>query len=339
MEVSELKNKDGLGIYASYCSVKEAKRTGLIPEEFKDVIKDRCACGSEFMVKNNLKNIRCCDPRCPLKLANSMAEMFTRFGVKGLKVGTCKKIVKWAMDTNFFKIPAHTEILNLREGTSESTSLSWLLGLKYYDLIEGIDVIRNSKLSFAEMVSNIAIPNFDGKSIKVLADLNNTQDLLDLVYKDSGRNLLKYFTDRGVQSIELIYSLLDNVDTIQECEKNLVSPLRSSGLLKMNIAISGSLSIEGRKISRDDFTHLCNNLCCIEGMQVLSITVGKAFQSADFFVIDNMSSSKTCQAALSRQSMSDSKIIFTAEEFVGMLLKEGEKWKNQIQEAKAKMKS
>ena len=331
MEFSELKNRDVDNVYAEYVSVKDAKQFGLIPESFKDSIPNYCECGSEFIIKTSLKNIKCCDPGCKFKVAYSMAEMFTRFGVQGLKEGTCLKIVEWGIANRIFKIPSHTEILNLRDDDA-TRSLVGVLGVKYSELLLAIDIIRGSSMSYGEMVSKLAIPNFDGKIVEILSDVNSTEELLNLNKENPREGIKRYLVDHGVYSINLIDSFLDSLPIIYECEKNLTGSLRMNGIVTINIAISGALSVQGRRLSRDAFVELANKAGKVHGIQIFSITVGKAFQSASYFVIDSMSSSKTCQAALYRQSQSSEKIIFSGDEFIQLILKEAEVWKQKIEE-------
>ena len=331
MDFKEIISGDVDGVYAEYVSVEDAKKSGLIPPSFVDSIPNRCDCGSEFIIKNSLKNIKCCDPKCKFKIAYSMAEMFTRFGIQGLKEGTCLKIVEWGFANNFFKIPAHTEILNLRDDDS-SRSLAGVIGVKYSELLLAVDIIRGSSMSYGEMVSKLAIPNFDGKIVQILSDVNSTQDLLFLNKENPREGVKEYLIKHGVYSLPLIHSFIESLDVIYECEKNLTGSLRMNGIVTINIAISGSLSVQGRKLSRDNFITLANEAGKVCGVQIFSVTVGKAFQSASYFVIDEMSASKTCQAASFRQSQSSEKIIFTGDEFIQLIVKEARKWEQKIKE-------
>ena len=102
---------DKYGAFYQYVTIRDAKEMGIIPKQYEEVFPDFCECGSENIIKKSLTQAMCCDPRCKVKLAYALSEMFSRFGVKGVGDETCKKMIYGIYDK--LKYKSHLEVFLL----------------------------------------------------------------------------------------------------------------------------------------------------------------------------------------------------------------------------------
>ena len=73
-----------------YVKVSEAKTITLeelggeliIPSEFHDVFRDKCSCGSDFIISTTRRSMMCSNPFCYRKLAYQSVKMFSEFQIK-----------------------------------------------------------------------------------------------------------------------------------------------------------------------------------------------------------------------------------------------------------------
>ena len=84
----------GIHAFADWESVADAKEIGHIPEQFHDLVPDKCECGSEMIVTLNQKQIQCCDPYCYIKAGIALSEMITSFQIKNFGDASGIKIYK-----------------------------------------------------------------------------------------------------------------------------------------------------------------------------------------------------------------------------------------------------
>ncbi len=153
MTLEELRERDYWGAFDEWISVKEAKDIGNIPEDYHYLLRDYCECGSERMIKKNNKSWTCVDPKCPIKMAKSMVEIFNRFGIKEIGYKSCLNA-------------------ELKE---------WEFGESLKDKYETALIrIRSERLTLTELISLIALPEIRGKASMLVGDFKNLQDIITI---------------------------------------------------------------------------------------------------------------------------------------------------------------
>lgn len=309
MDFIEVKRQDKLNVYAEFLSVSDAFDSGVIPKSYRGLVPERCECGSENIVKSNRKILRCCDPKCAIKMSFALAEMLNNLGIQGLKQKTCKKLVDYCLKNNLFEVPTYTEIVKV----SRAEDLSFLIGSSWYNLVNGLNVITKKPVTFPEMVSYLAIPKYDSSTIKLLSGFNSIVDLVKAL-KEEGE--LMFFFSRGVKDLEKIKYLIDNLTTILQFELAMQVPLLKQGNQVRQIAVTGSVSVDGISVSRNEFANYCNQIGSVGNVQLFNVNICKAFNSVEYVIADHPSSSRTYLEGLQRG------IVITAQEYVDRLREE-----------------
>lgn len=87
-----LKLDEKFSAFKDWMTVFQAKKEGIIPTNFHEYFEDDCQCGSENIINRDLTQLMCCNPKCKIKQGFALAEMFHRFGIKGLGSATCSSI-------------------------------------------------------------------------------------------------------------------------------------------------------------------------------------------------------------------------------------------------------
>ena len=147
MEFIDLKKIDKFGAFNKFKSVEEAKRVEWIPKEYHNIFPQKCECGSEMIINEELTQLQCCNPRCYIKLGWMLYEMFSRFGCKNVGPATCKSVMKELIKKKQLKYSSHIEVLSLNPA-HYPLSVS---GAKSYDFERAIVTILSSKLTLAQI--------------------------------------------------------------------------------------------------------------------------------------------------------------------------------------------
>ena len=309
--------KDIYGVYLGYRTVENAVVSGIIPEEFADVFKRsyKCKCGSDMIISNNLKNIKCCNANCYIKIGHSMAYMFQKNGIKNLGPETCIKIAKICIDNKWFKYATHTEIFN----PDILSNMQYILGdSAYYNLVSAVDKILTTRWTFAKAVSTLGIPTLDSSAEDILDDFNSITDLYQM-YKDG--KLQDYLANKGVRDPEKMYNLVNGFGTILHLQKNMKVPFTRKGVFTRKICITGSVSVDGQYMTRNQFVEYLNTLGEVNGVQLFNVRLSTAYNQVDCVIADRPS--HTTKYLRGKELG----ILCSAQEYVDELREEVNKWK------------
>lgn len=316
MNYEEFKEWDIFNAYKEYVPVSFAKEIGYIADDIQEFIPDKCKCGSDNIIKPSLQSMMCCNPYCEIKMAESMAEMFSRFGIKQLGVKTCMTFVKYGLSSGLFKIPSHVEILNIDQSVLNIATF----GAKGYLLVDAINTIKTTPLTFSDLIKKMALPYFDSKCDEIFKGINSIKDLMG--YLKSGKDFKKFFYDRGVYSDAVLESFMKNLNAIISFEASYNRPCLPTSVRQRHICITGRISLNGYTITKADFIRECNLLLNYNGVQLVTIVLNKAIVSTQYLIADYVSSSSQYCTAKSRERMEGRKIIMTAQEYYNMLKEE-----------------
>lgn len=321
MNYEEFKKWDEFGVYSDYISVELAEQTEEIPRPFIGIFSKTCKCGSDMLIKidnsgkSHLKSIMCCNNNCRIKIAHSMSDMFTNFSIKGLGYETCQKITDYCLNQELFTIPSHTEIMNIQE----DSPLQYILGAKWFDLYQAVTYIRESPMTFPQMLSRICIPFFDKDSERIFSEIKSVEELVNI---EKTWTIRRYLDVNGVHDEKALKSLIDHLMDIYTFEESLIYGLKKPGLELKEIAVTGSVKVNGVKFSRPQFIDYCSAIGNCNGVQLFTVKDCKAFKSVSYTVADEASSSPTYTAGVERQKHMDRKFLVTAQEYVEILKEE-----------------
>lgn len=301
---------DHYGAYEEWLSVAEAKASGLIPERFIEYFPNECECGSENMIKNNLRQVTCCDPKCYLKEACCLSEFLTRSNVSGFGEATCATILekfrakdKRAVEQGaptLFKTGSFLDIFDVPES-------DWPLDVGS-DLSHKFAVanesLRSDNITFPELISRLGINSIGGNALKLFNGISSSRQLMSEIEKSGGVKLFCY--SRGAYAPDLINNLYESLIDIANAERLFHKSMRVAGLMGVDICITGSNALNGVSLTKNELVQVLNDASVGEsGQQYFEFHMCSALKSASFILYTVPSSSSKFNAGLARGNIED----------------------------------
>lgn len=308
---------DEYGAFSDFVTVAEAKKIGLIPSEYVSYFPDYCECGSENIITRDLQQPQCCNPRCLIKQGYSLSEMFNRFQCKGLGPARCTEIVKQLSPQ--FQYNSYIEILDF---SWDMLPLQLKQQAYSYDLLNSISKIKQSVMTFPQMVRNLAIPALGDKAVFLLDGINSFTEM-EKKFRSCG-GLSSFCLQKGIQDKMFLFWFRQYALDIAIAEKLLQNSLRKSGLLKIEVCITGFLYLHGKRITKEKFLEICNNSSVVNNVQLFEVVQNKAMMHASHIIADSPSRSAKYLAGLERGEEIDidgevRSVLMTSNEFLNFL--------------------
>lgn len=254
---------DKYGAFQNFISVSDAKAVGMIPTAFHSYFPDMCECGSERIISVNLRQMQCTDPRCPIKQALALSNLFANFGCKGVGEMICKQAYEEVTQTNkkriengedpILKTNSYLEILNLER---KVYSIEFLGSVAGDTFLRYIDFIKTKKLTFPEMISKLGLPELETSAIKLFANVNSFQEFREAVIAEGG--VSSYCENRGFHDPMKKYWLFVSLEDIYIASLLFAEAIRTVGLQDEQICITGSIYPNGSRMTKKDFIEYCN---------------------------------------------------------------------------------
>lgn len=328
-ELQELDDK--YFAFSSFLTVKEAKNLELIPKDYWDYFPDNCECGSENIITSSLQQPQCCNPKCYIKQGYALSELLTRFKCKGLGPARCIEIIKELSPK--FEYDSYVEVLNF-----EYDDLPFSLAQKAYslDLIDSIHRIKDEKITFPILMSNLAIPTLGDKALKLFHGINSFSNFVDELKKYGG--LPNFCSKRGVRDTMVLFWIKQSIVDMWLADTIMHSNLRMEGIVRLEICITGFLHLDGKRITKDAFVKLCNDMMVNkDGVQLFEIVQNTAKVGAVHIIADSPSNSAKYLAGLRRGEEIDidgvkRKVLMSSAEFINYLKELKAKWEQKQQE-------
>lgn len=265
MTFKEMIEDDKENAFYDWISVREAKELEIIPKEFHEYFSDTCSCDSENIIKTSRTQIMCCNPKCIVKTGYALAEMLTRFGIKGLKAATCSKIyaqlvsedtkLKAAGKEGLFKYGSFVEAIAVPLDKYPAELRSSAKGIDFY---YACNELMKERFTFPKMVANLAIPELSKDAETLFAGVNSFLD----IYKELKTMTVQEFcTKRGFQAPAVAYYLRHSLMDIAVANDLFLRVIKPEGLLHINICMTGSIRLHGASTTKDKYIKRCNELC------------------------------------------------------------------------------
>jgi hypothetical protein len=314
--------------FSDYVSVAMAKESGAIPERFWGVFADTCLCGSDMMARLNegsVTAVTCCDPGCYVKIGYQVAEIFSKYGFKGIGVQTCKKVV--------FSVLAKKGSVGLFDVLVDGLYFSELGESAEDEFSKAIDCIREARVSFGRFVSRLSYPFIGDKFEEVLEDVNDFQSLMDTMKREGG--ILSFFSSRGVKDLNAVFCFAFFADEIRRLCDEFAGSIVASCSEKVPICMTGRMNTSFGVLTKSDFLEKCNLLVLDdEGGKSFDIVSVEAVRKAAYVIVgaDSVArnTSKFRLAMEIETSLKssgkidgDDKFLFSPDEFLQYLLKGG----------------
>ena len=263
MTFKELKEKDVFGAFRNYVTVKDAKEMGLIPVDFASYFEDKCLCGSDRIISMNLKQMQCVDPKCPIKQALALHNMFSRFGCKGVGEEICKQAYNGIIQANksfkehngegFLKTSSYLELLILHPNYFPMSFRSTVAGDTF---ILYRDYIISKRLTFGELVSQLGLPELETSALKLFAGINSFEQLKEEI--QSAGSISRFCDSRGFYDPMKKFWFNQSLEDIYIASVIFSQSIRQTGLQVENICITGSIYPNGSRMTKKAFIDYCN---------------------------------------------------------------------------------
>lgn len=331
MTFDELLEKyDKFHAFDSFVSVKTAKYLGIIPKGFYDEVNpdkgafpDHCECGSENIISMNLKQAQCCNPRCRIKMGWALSELFSRFkeaGIEGVGPAICADFINGVYDK--LKYGSYVEALLIPYDEYPSYMKGYAATDKLYYACQAV---KRMPLTFAQMVSKLGLAGFNASADKLISGVNCSKELQDTINSEGG--MRAYCANRGVYDPYKIMCFYESMRDIVVAEQVFKQSIRREGITKVDICITGSLAIDGEKLTKSAFVLLCNQAAqAKDGMQLFEIKQTTAIESVPYVVADYESGSRKYLRGKERG------VLITSKDLLNLIKTEVDKYNNKLQE-------
>lgn len=264
MTFAEMVNKyDSFGAYSDFMTIEHANTIGLYPAHFNGTFPEKCSCGSDMIINVSMTKLTCCDPRCRIKQALALSELFSRFNYKGVADAVCTSIyntlqfidkeAKNRGEAGLFSTDSYLEVLLLDESKIPYSIKSTAAGEEF---LNGIKYMRSQVLTFPEMVSKLGLPEFDTTAYKLFSDFSSIDELLAAIRSENGVN--NFCENRGVHALQKKFWLYASLQDIFVASVVFQNNLRRQGLSSLNICITGSLTMNNSRVTKSEFINICN---------------------------------------------------------------------------------
>ena len=340
MQFEEIKMKfRKYGAYVGWDTIANLKQDGEIPVKFHEVFDDFCECGSENIMAPNLRREMCCDPRCPIKEAHKLAEMFSRFGIKGLGYNNCRKIysalrtydklLKEAGKEGLFQFNTYVEVL-LIPFDKYPTSISDTVVAN--DFFRACLTIRQQNITFPQLISCLGLTGL-GSNAETLFDGIDSFAQLNEAVKSAG-DVISFCLQRGVHSNEIMYNVASALEDIAVAEYACFQSLRKSGLNKLSVCITGSVVCNGIRMTKTKFIEECNKVCTDKnGVPLMEFKNSSGPATVPFVLYTTASGSTKYNTGKSRGWIHDEfgrhSVLMTCSEFYNSLKGAIDEWNQQ----------
>lgn len=334
MEFHELLKEDPAGAFSNYITIAECKRQSLLPVEERDPsislvlppelhedFDDRCKCGSEKIITKTLSSFMCCNPRCKFKVAHSLHKLFVNFDCKNIGERTCLNIVEYAEDV----IPGVGHLRYLIDGYANLPMDMYGSTISHF--AAAVSKVRSRQLSFAEMVSKIAIPKFESTALSALSDIADTTELAHRIKEFGG--VKKFLNNKGIHDPMKIFYFREFLLDIAYAEDKVFKGVVPIGEVNVAVCITGELRLEGTRITKSAYIDLCNRVGMVtKDIRLFNVTKNDAVNTNEFVIADYPSSNRKYLDALEREQTEGTmvngvlvpkKILHTSEEFLQVL--------------------
>lgn len=324
MNYEEFVLHDKNKVFNDFISIEEAFKIGVLNNRLYDAVPRVCGdgdpdkgCGSDFIITFNAKTVMCCNPRCWRKVGYTLLTFLKNYEIKEVGEGSCLTIARHFYEKaenklavshlQVYKLPHHSMIALL--GVSKASSLKY-----------GLEKIQNTKQTFPQFVSNLGIPELKETAFKIFSKISNSSQFLEELDKYG----LQYFlSQKGVHDPKVAYYIREFIEEIIYAESKIFLNIPQVPKQRVPVVITGDLVLNGVTITQKGFCDYCTDMFTLPGgTRLVEIYESSATASVDYFIIDYVEGSRITtkhSTALRREKTEGRKLIYTSNEFVGML--------------------
>lgn len=166
-----------------------------VPQVYKDITGHTCKfCNEELVVNENRTIVKCPNPKCPKRIAESINAITTNIGIKGIGPEVSMSYVReygYRKVTDFFIKPP-------------------------YEIREAVNEYALSIRSVTEAVMSLCIPKLKEKTALVFGDYNSMEEFFEDIdrHPDYIWGVLIDIFSYGGNYLEMLETLINNMDDL-----------------------------------------------------------------------------------------------------------------------------
>ena len=280
-----------------------------LPEYYKTVFPSKCKCGSDIIMTSTTSRfggytqLQCCNPYCWVKMAHQFAYFMKTLGFRDF--GEASAVTMYSYLGRELKSLTFLAIFEI-----ENSQIASIMGDAYAARFAAAkDALKNRVFQFKDIIAALGIPDI-GKGSR-LFDLIKDPAVL---CKYMAENKTDYLCDlAGIQSVMTRYHLnMARIDVLTLFVK--VAPhVYSTPKNEVCVAITGSVSVDGKPVTRSEFIGICESIRDAKGSPLYKIVETKSQAKLDYVIADSPSTSSKYKLG------QDLGILITADNFVTLL--------------------
>lgn len=160
-----------------------------LPQQFLDVLDEKCSCGSDLLISETLTMVCCSNPRCINKIAQRATDMLAALGVKGMGASKCKDFFTCVPIFNpyvLFLYNPDRDFSNPKYPVSNYFSKEFLTSIHN-------QLMQHNSFTLAEFVKMGFFPGIQDSAFVLFKDYNSLTD---------------FYTDLDEQGNQLVANLM-----------------------------------------------------------------------------------------------------------------------------------
>lgn len=258
-----------------------------LPDYYKSIFPTHCDCGGEVIMTRDTVDsygytqLQCCNPDCWIKFAHRFAYFAKHLGYKG--VGAAGSLQVFSACKDKLEYPTFLSIFLL-----DMQEVRMFGGTVFADVLTAMkEDFATKGFQFKDAIVALGIPGL-GKGSTFFDVVKDPTVLLDRILK----NRLGEICDiAGIQAPKTRFYLEISKIDILILMKYVMQHILSTPKKEINVAITGSVSVRGKALTRAEFISLCESLQESDGSQAYKLFETKSSSKLDYVIADSPSSS------------------------------------------------
>lgn len=279
--------KELTSAYDSFTTVEGSS----LPEYYKSIFPKHCSCGGEIILTKDSEDqygftqLQCCNPDCWIKMAHRFAYFAQSLKFKGLGVTSALNLYS-ALHSQF-KYPSFLYIFDM-----PSSDIYGILGNADGDKFEAMKhELKNNGFQFKDAIVALGIQDI-GAGSRIFDIVKSPSVLLHFVLKNQLSELCDLARINAPKTrFALNMARLDIVTLVTEVMPHILSTPNK----EIYVAITGSVSVNGKGLTRAEFIWLCESLKDKNGEQAFKLVETKSESKLDYVIADFPSASSKYQ--------------------------------------------
>ena len=248
-----------------------------------------------MIISNNRKVMRCCDPRCYIKLGKMLSKCFRNFGIKNIGDATATGVVKDMQSILKYQLCAGGLAIFAISERWVPPTLYGAKGEIYYDALHQI---FSKRYTLGELIKNLSIPALDTTAKRIFDVYTSTNMLKEAMEKYGTLNVLD---NLGIHDRKVAYYIETYFEDMIEVEKLFKRNIKYVVGDTIDIVVTGSVAPEGMVMSRKEFVEYLNAISLdSNGLQLFNFNECTAVKTAPYIVADQPSGSRKYKEGLAR---------------------------------------